>query len=261
MEKKLLLALSALLLAGLAGCLRQPKAPASGDGASVCEAAVSEMAPVEAVRAVDSLFFEADCAEYTCYFAAGALDRAALETARRILFESPVCNLRLDERIAFKRADELLSRARDSLTTLAWPEGEPWPEVRALFEAWAVQQLERDRIVGFAHRDPELLLRCPERDSMLVRCAAIIRSGPDYVAQVRSLWHEAGIRTAEPIERELAGADSLSCARKRLLQLLGNHLNRKIHRRLGEEGTVDFGRYTDDFFRLFDSVRVESWEP
>ncbi len=213
------------------------------------------------VPSVDSICWESDCSEYTCYFAAGLLHRAALETVRRIVFDSPVYNVPLDESLAPEQAERLLAQARDSLATLPWPDGERWQVLRERFDAWADQQLERDRIIHRAHYDPEYLLRCPESDSMLVRCAAIIRSGGEYVGQVRRLWREAGLRTAGDVECELAGADSLRYAKKRLLQLLSNHINHKIHLRLGDGGQVDFNRYADDFLRLFDSVRIESWEP
>lgn len=255
MKKTLLLA---ILASCVVGCMRQrtPAAPVS-----VEEPALTAAVAPEAAGTVDSLHFECDCAEYTCYFAAGSLNRAALETVRRIVFDSPVCNVRLDTCTTHERAERLLARTRDSLVTLAWPDGAPWPEVRALFEAWAVRQLERDRIVYLAHSDPDYLLRCPETDSMLARCAAIIRSGDGYVGQVRSLWRESKYAIHGGSETEPTGADSLRHARRMLLQLLSNHINEKIHQRLGDNGTVDFCRNEKDFLRLFDSVRVESWEP
>ncbi len=96
---------------------------------------------------------------------------------------------------------------------------------------------------------------------MLARCAAIIRSGDGYVGQVRSLWRESRYAGPGGSETEPTGADSLRHARRMLLQLLSNHINEKIHQRLGDNGTVDFCRNEKDFLRLFDSVRVESWEP
>lgn len=270
MKKAGHLLLFALLAWSLAACSRrQPAAPAARPHEAPEETirvpertgrAPGRPAPT-AERAVDSIRFEEGCTEYTCYFAAGGLPRAALQTVRRILFDSPVCNVALDERLAPEQAERLLQRARDSLAALPWPDTERLQAMRKQFDAWADQQLERDRIVHRAHYDPEYLLRCPESDSLLARCAAIIRSGGQYVGQVRRLWREAGPRTAGDAEEELAGADSVRHAKKRLLQLLSNHINRKIHTRLGDDGTVDFSRYADDFFRLFDSVRVESWEP
>lgn len=249
--------LCALLAWSLAACTRrQPAVRVPGPQAEA--PGQTNRAPA---RAVDSIRFGEGCTEYTCYFAAGGLSRAALETVRRIVFESPVCNVPLDERLTPEQAERLLARSRDSLAALPWPEGECWQAMRRRFDAWAGQQLERDRIVHRAHYDPEYLLRCPESDSLLTRCAAIIRSGGEYVGQVRRLWREAGLRTAGDAEAELAGPDSLRHAKKRLSQLLSNHINHKIHLRLGDSGQVGFSRYADDFLRLFDSVRVESWEP
>lgn len=249
--------LFALLACSLAACTRrQPTDRTPGS-----EEQVPAQREQAAVRRVDSLRFEEGCTEYTGYFAAGSLNRAALETVRRIVFDSPVCHVPLDESLTPEQAERLLTRARDSLAALAWPDGDRWQTMRERFDAWTCRQLERARVIHRAHYDPEYLLRCPESDSMLVRCAAIIRSGEEYVGQVRRLWHEAGPRTAGDVERELEGPDSLRHARKRLLQLLSNHINDKIHMRLGDDGRVDFSRYADDFLRLFDSVRVETWEP
>ena len=272
MKTTISLLLSALLAWGLAACTgRQSAGRAAGpqetpDQTEQTEQVVrapgqTEQASDRAHGAVDSIRFEEGCTEYTCYFAAGGASREALQTVRRIVFDTPVCNVALDERLTPEQAERLLQRARDSLAALPWPDAEHLQAMRELFDAWADRQLERDRIVHRAHYDPEYLLRCPESDSLLARCAAIIRSGGQYVGQVRRLWREAGVRTAGDVEAELAGPDSLRHARKRLRQLLSNHSNHKIHTRLGDDGTVDFNRYANDFFRLFDSVRVESWEP
>ncbi len=272
MKTTISLLLPALLAWGLAACTgRQPAGRAAGpqetpDQTEQTEQVVrapgqTEQASDRAHGAVDSIRFEEGCTEYTCYFAAVGASREALQTVWRIVFDTPVCNVRLDERLTPEQAEPLLLQARDSLAALPWPDAEHLQAMRELFDAWADRQLERDRIVHRAHYDPEYLLRCPESDSLLARCAAIIRSGGQYVGQVRRLWREAGVRTAGDVEAELAGPDSLRHARKRLLQLLSNHINHKIHTRLGDDGTVDFNRYANDFFRLFDSVRVESWEP
>lgn len=265
-----ILLLFALWAWSFASCTRRPSAGRAAEpqeaGPALTAQAAGQPAPTnrtpgQPFGTVDSIRFEEGCAEYTCYFAAGRWSHAALETVRRILFDSPVCNVRLDERLAPEQAERPLRQASDSLAALPWPDAEPLQALRGLFGAWADQQLERDRIVHRAHYDPEYLLRCSESDSLLTRCAAIIRSGEEYVGQVRRLWREAGVRIAGDAEDELAGPDSLRHAKKRLLQLLSNHINHKIHTRLGDDGRVDFGRYADDFFRLFDSVRVESWEP
>lgn len=268
MKTTISLLLSALLAWGLAACTgRQPAGPQeTPDQTEQTEQVVrapgqTEQASDRVHGAVDSIRFEEGCTEYTCYFAAGGASREALQTVRRIVFDTPVCNVRLDERLTPEQAEPLLLQARDSLAALPWPDAEHLQAMRELFDAWADRQLERDRIVHRAHYDPEYLLRCPESDSLLARCAAIIGSGGQYVGQVRRLWREAGVRTAGDVEAELAGPDSLRHAKKRLLQLLSNHINHKIHTRLGDDGTVDFNRYANDFFRLFDSVRVESWEP
>ncbi len=78
---------------------------------------------------------------------------------------------------------------------------------------------------------------------------------------MRRLWRESPYAAWERIERVTSGPDSLARARDRLFQLMSNHLNRKIHSRLSDDGTVDFNVYNRDFLELFDSVKIESWEP
>lgn len=75
---------------------------------------------------------------------------------------------------------------------------------------------------------------------------------------MRHLWVEYPERSLSQIDLELSGPDSIERAYARLYQLLSNHINRKIHSRLGKDGTVDFFEYNDAFLKLFDSVKVET---
>lgn len=222
----------AVLLAAMAltGC------PGGGRGSAVADGGADAPAePVFGLGAprVDSLVFEEGCSEYTAYFASGKLDREALEPIRRIIYESCVVRTDFggcaDDAAAGRRRAELL----DSVERLRWLDGEPWSSMRDLFLAWAGQQIERAFILSCSERDPSFLYGCSEADSVLCRCAD-------------SLTGDAG----RPV-----------LSRDGLLRLAGNHINRKIHRRLGRAGTVDFNVYNRDFLELFDSVRIESWEP
>lgn len=272
--------LAVLLLAGCMGRSSGPGAsrPGAAPAAGPCDTPVSVHAPVAPVKAaVDSIVCFEGCDEYTCYFAAGSLDRAALDNIRRIIFESPLFNVSLEACADTQEADCLRARALDSLAGLAWLGGEPWERMRALFGAWVGQQLERDYTLCHARRDPDWLYTCTERDSVVTRCADILtHGGSRFVGEVRCLLREAERAKAAAdslyyrsylayaltqLEQELSAPDSVRNARERLFQLLSNHLNHKIHARLGEDGTVDFNRFGADFLRLFDSVKVESWEP
>lgn len=153
-------------------------------------------------------------------------------------------------------------RVLDSLSALAWLDGEPWGAMRELFLKWAEQQLERHYIVYKSREESSYLYDCSETDSVLIRIADIMtRSGDRYTDEVRHLWVEYPERSLSQIDLELSGPDSIERAYARLYQLLSNHINRKIHSRLGKDGTVDFFEYNDAFLKLFDSVKVETWEP
>lgn len=237
-------------------------ATSAGSGSDASAEPVSE--PVFGLGAprVDSLVFEVGCTEYTAYFAAGAHDREALEPIRRIIYESCVVRTDFgrcaDDAAAERRRTELL----DSVKRLRWLAGEPWNSMRDLFLAWAGQQIERAFILSCSERDPSFLYGCSEADSVLIRYADILTGDPQRLPEeVRRLWRESPCAAQVRIERITGGPDSLARARDRLFQLASNHINRKIHRRLGREGTVDFNVYNRDFLELFDSVRIESWEP
>jgi hypothetical protein len=246
-----------LVAALLTGCLGGGRGTTAGEDS----AGTAPLFGLDAPR-VDSLVFEEGCTEYTAYFVAGGLDREAVEPIRRIIFESSVVRTDFDrcadDAAAARHRAELL----DSVRSLRWLGGEPWRSMRTLFLAWAGQQIERAFIVSCSERDPSMLYACSETDSVLVRCADILTGDPHHLTEeVRRLWRESPYATWERIERVTSGPDSLARARDRLFQLMSNHLNRKIHSRLSEDGTVDFNVYNRDFLELFDSVKIESWEP
>lgn len=256
---------AALLCAGCAG--GGPKRPVAAacpeDAGAIPRHAVSGTVPHASADGAlsDSLSFSDECSDYVCYFAAGSRSREALENIRRIIFEPPVCNVRLDGCADFAAAEHLQAHALDSLERMEWLDGEPWTGMRDLFLAWARLQFERDYVVFRGRRDPAWLLECGMRDSVVLRCADILmRSGANYVEQVRRLWLES---PEGPLARigELSRPDSLERASYRLSWLLSNHLDRRIHARLGNAGgRVDFGVFRGEFLRLFDSVHVETWE-
>ena len=221
---------------------------------------------------VDSFRF-GECTECTGYFSQGALNRQALETVGRILFESCLCVVPIDDCADVAAVGSRQTRALDSLRALAWPDGEPWAEMRRLFLAWSERQFERERLLYCVRRDPTYLNDFREADSMM-RCCGGILTGPGecFVDAVRRLGKaREQLRFAHDssalryslalVDRRLSGPDSLDEAREMLFRLLSNHLNGRIHRTLGTDGRVDFCRYEPDFRRLFDSVRTEEWEP
>ncbi|WP_418992681.1 hypothetical protein [Alistipes sp.] len=239
-------------------------------------------APAVAVRSevsrLDSIVCAEACCEYTCYYAAGSRNPKALEHLRAILFESYLVDVDFDDCADASGADRLRHRLLDSLRSLEWLDGEPWTAVHALYLAWSEQQLEREYIVYRAERDPAYLYDCPRSDSLLVRSADILtRSGNRFVGKVRELlraderakferdsvtFDRAYLAyTLSRIDALLTAPDSIRNARELLFQRVSNHLNDGIHRRLGQDGTVDFSIYIPEFLQLFDSVKVESWEP
>lgn len=235
------------------------------------------MVPTETPR-IDSIVFGEGCSEYTCYFTAGTIDRKALGHIRTVVFDTPLCDADFGNCPDYDQAERYRRQILDSLSSLEWLDCESWISLRNLFLAWSEQQLDRSYIVYRAESDPAYLYDCSETDSILVRCGDILIEGGDrYVDRVRSLWKEIVFSNAAAdsvrfdrsyldwtlahIEECLSDSDSTCNARERLFQLLSNHINGKIHRRLGKDGTVDFSAYGDDFFHIFDSVRVETYEP
>lgn len=223
---------------------------------------------------VDSLFCGEGCTEYTCYFVAGSRNLQALDHVRSIVFDGSLVDIDYESCADTLSADRLRIHVLDSLRTLDWLGGEPWTAVRELYLAWSEQQLERNYIVYRAGLDPAYLLDCPRTDSVLVRCADLLSlEGDRFVDEVRDFLSASERARFERdsttfdrsyLEYSLARIDGLfdeTAARERLFQLLSNHLNHEIHRRLGKDGTVDFYTYIPDFLQLFDSVKVETWEP
>lgn len=223
---------------------------------------------------IDSLLCGEGCAEYTCYFVAGSRNLRALDHVRSIVFEGSQIYAPYESCADTQSADRLRLRILDSLCSLDWLEGEPWAAVQELYLAWSEQQLEREYIVYRAERDPAYLYDCPRTDSVLVRCADIlIQSGDRFVDEVRDFLRaserarferDSATFDRDYLKYSLARIDGLSGetdARERLFQLVSNHLNHGIHQRLGKDGTVDFYTYIPDFLQLFDSVKVETWEP
>lgn len=226
----------------------------------------------------DSIVCGEGCTEYTCYFAGDRLDKEALGHIALLLFDGFAWYTDFEKYPDAEHADRARRQALDSLSSLAWLDREPWPEVRGLFLAWSAQQLERNYIVYRSRRDPYFLYECSEADSTIMRCADLLtRQDEQPVERIRRFLKanelEKAARdsvafdktyldyTLHRIDEVLAQPDSLRQAVDRVFQTLSNHINRKIHARLSKEGTVDFTRYTDDFLALFDSVKVETWEP
>lgn len=216
------------------------------------------------------------CSQYTCYFDKGTRNKKALEHIQSVIFG--YFDTEVDSDDDPERIDRYRTRCLDSLSKLEWLDSEPWPTVRRVFLKWSKQQLDRAYIVSMAKRDPAILYHCSETDSVLVRCADILSEGGDgYVDAVRQLsreseWAKAARDSAlfdrsymeatlARIDRVLSELDSTGNAREHLFVLLSNHINHKIHNRLGKNGTVDFFSYSDDFLRIFDSVKVETEEP
>lgn len=235
-----------------------------------------EVAVTEAVLGVDSIVCYEGCAEYTCYFAAGSQNKKVLENIRSVIFGG--FDIEVDSDDSPEEIDRYRKRYLDSLSRLEWLDSEPWPALHSLYMKWSQQQLERYYIVSSARRNPAILSHCSETDSVLVRCEGILtRGGDGFVGAVRQLWTESEYakaardsvafdrsyleRTFERIDEVLSDPDSVSRAREHLSVLLSNHINQKIHDRLGKNGTVDFYSYADDFFRIFDNVKVVEEEP
>lgn len=223
---------------------------------------------------IDSLLCGEECAEYTCYFVAGSRNLQALEHVRSIVFDGSLVDIDYESCADTQSANRLRTHLLDSLRALDWLEGEPWTAVRELYLAWSEQQLERNYIVYRAGLDPAYLLDCPRTDSVLVRCADLLSlDGDRFVDEVRDFLSASERakfeRDSVTFDRDylkyslsrIEGLFDETAARERLFQLLSNHLNHEIHRRLGKDGTVDFYTYIPDFLQLFDSVKVETWEP
>ncbi|MCM1301597.1 MAG: hypothetical protein NC250_06330 [Alistipes senegalensis] len=190
-----------------------------------------------------------------------------------MIFETPVCNVPLDGCTDCDAARRLQVHALDSLRSLAWLDGELWTEMRALFLEWAERQFDRDYIVFRSRREPAFLYDCSECDSVIRHCADVLTGPADrFVDEVRRYWKAQGrtlfARDSNSLNNHLAYVDarlntpdSLREAREALFRLLSNHLNHRIHQRLGTNGAVDFGIYESAFLQSFDSVHVETWEP
>ena len=87
------------------------------------------------------------------------------------------------------------------------------------------------------------------------------RSGDRYTDEVRHLWVEYPERSLSQIDLELSGPDGIERAYARLYQLLAIISTGRYT--VGWEKTeqsIFFG-YNDAFLKLFDSVKVETWEP
>lgn len=225
---------------------------------------------------LDSIVCAEGCTGYTCYFTEGTRNKKALENIQALIFGGFTVDIDSDD--DSESIDRYRTYLLDSLSSLEWLDTEPWPSVHRLYWKWTKQQCDRFYIVSKAKRDPAVLYHCDETDSVLVRCADILTKGGDgYVEAVRRLLkeHERAKaardsvvfdrsyleHTLSQIDRALDASDSRANARERLFVLLSNHINNKIHNRLGENGTVDFYKYSDDFLRIFDSVKVETEEP
>lgn len=254
------------------GCPAAVTAPETAAGAAERPAATDD-GPV-----ADSIVCGESCTEYTCYFTGDRLGKEALANIKTLLFNESAWYTNFEEYPDAESADLARRQALDSLSSLAWLDSEPWPEVRELFLAWSAQQLERNYIVYRSRRDPYFLYECSETDSTIVRCADLLtRQEEGRVERIRQFLKANELEKAardsmvfdktyldyalRHIDEVLARPDSLRQAVDRVFQTLSNHINRKIHARLSKEGTVDFTRYTEDFLALFDSVKVETWEP
>lgn len=257
-----------------AGCLGRSSQSGSADPAMPrsTDVSLSDALPAGPAHEVgadngtvcqDSMLFGEGCTEYTGYFVSGSLDEEAVQNIRRVIFEGALLvDTDFGDCEDIESANRYREQQRDNLSALAWLDYEPWTEIRKLFVSWAEQQLDRAYIVFRSRNDPAYLYDCSEADSVLVRCADIMTEGGEgYVGGVRRLWKASPFSSLVRIDDELSGPDSVDRARERLLQFLSNHINHKIHSRLGEDGTVDFYQYEPDFLRLFDSVKVETFEP
>lgn len=262
------------LLSGLlcTGC------PAAGTAPEAAASAADRPATTDDRPVTDSIVCGESCTEYTCYFTSDRLDKEALRNIRTLIFDGFAWYTDFQKHPDANSADLARRQALDSLSSLAWLRTEPWPEVRDLFLAWSEQQLERNYIVYRSRRDPYFLYECSETDPTIERCADLLtRQEEGRVGRIRQFLKanelEKAARdsvafdktyldyTLRHIDEVLARPDSLHQAVDRVFQTISNHINRKIHARLSEDGTVDFTRYTDDFLALFDSVKVETWEP
>lgn len=269
-----------LLLAATVFCTGCPRRSSSAGESSATETTCVEVADdcrQQTDANLDSIVCGEGCSEYTCYFTTGTCNKKALEHIRAVIFVG-FAVVDVDSGDEPASIDRYRTHYLDSLSALEWLDGEPWISMRKLFLDWSEQQLERYYIVSKAKRDPAILYHCSEADSVLVGCADILTGDMSrFVDRVRCFWkaHERAKavqdstvfnkddlhRTLAQIDNVLGESDSTYCARERLFQLLSNHINHKIHNRLGKNGTVDFFSYSDDFLRIFDSVRVETWEP
>ena len=261
------------------GDFRCGTACAAGSAAEItCADEADGLARTAAQPRLDSIELSEGCDWYTCYFAEGTRNKKALEYIRDVIqgtrgpsYEeydpdlSPAC-------IDGGRAIIL-----DSVRSVEWPDSEPWPSMRRLHEEWWEQELERQWIVYMAKRDPAFLCDCSETDSVLIRCADILRNdGVDREA-VRRLKKEIAaaeyaervvryslVYDAQELESTFSSVDWVvdrNDPRELLFTTLSNYINHKIHNRLGKNGDIDFFSYKDDFLRIFDSVKVETFEP
>lgn len=265
--------LAVLLFIGCGG-----RTARTNDSVSVAVAAPVPQHDAQLGVRMDSMVFGEGCEEYTGYFREGSLDRKAAYNIRRVIFDTPVTFTRFGDCTDTVCAGRYRAQLLDSIKALAWLDTEPWVAMGELFRAWSEQQFNRDYIVFRTRQDPFFLYECNETDSVLVRCADILtRSGDRFVDEVRRYW-QAGERAKAArdsitydrelmeyifarIAEKLQGTDSTYNAAEFMFQTVSNHINNKIHKRLGREGTVDFNVYADDFIRLFDSVKLETWEP
>lgn len=288
-----------MLLSGVAvfcwGCpsgMQRPRQPETPAAEAACvETTADEITGTDATDGCaqqiaaapgpDSIELSEGCDVYTCYFTAGTRNRKALEHIRDIIRGAggPLIE-EYDPSVSPAYIDGERALLLDSVSSLEWPETEPWPTVRSLYLAWWEQQLERQWIVYMAKRDPASLCDCSETDWVLERCAVILANGGVDREAVRFLKKEiAAMEYAEMAARDNVVRDSRfykmllaiyssidqsvdrEDPRELLFTTLSNHINAKIHKRLGKNGDVDFFVYKDDFLRLFDSVRVETFEP
>lgn len=227
---------------------------------------------------LDSIELSEGCDWYTCYFAEGTRNKKALEHIRDVIQGSGGPSY---EEFAPDLSPASIDGERalllDSVRSVEWLDSEPWPSMRRLHEEWWEQELERQWIVYMAKRDPAFLYDCSETDSVVVRYADIL--GNDRVDRevVRRLKKEiAAAEYAERVARDSLVYDDKELEstfssidwvvdrndpRELLFTTLSNYINHKIHNRLGKDGNIDFFSYKDDFLRVFDSVKVETFEP
>lgn len=268
-----------LLLLPVMLCTGCPAKHAAPDAAATAVSAVAgRPLPTDETPRTDSIVCEDGCTEYTCYFTEDRLDRNALQNIRTVLFGYSWTYMDFESCPDIESVDRRHKRTLDSLASLAWLDGEPWPAMRKLFLEWSEQQMERNYIVYRGRRDPYFLYECSEKDSTTVQCADLLTKEEERrVEKIRQFlkaneYAKAARNSAafdrsyldytlNLIDRRLAQPDSLYQAVEHVFQTLSNHINHKIHTRLGEDGTVDFNKYTDDFLAIFDSVKIETWEP